>query len=320
MNLNKELGIELIGEGKPYIKYPGDPLWSNISLPQMAIGYEVRITPLQTLAFYNAIANDGVLLKPKFVKALSFHGTVIKTFEPEIINNSICSHNTIQQVKKMLEGVVNSGTAVGLSNPTYKIAGKTGTAKIYDGKVGEYVNRYKASFVGYFPADKPRYSCIVMIVDPAVNGYFGSTAAAPVFREISDWVYINDLDIHQEINPADKPKKNILAANTPYVKDGYKDDIETALEQLNINSKKSNTLSSKWIVASEKTNYVQFDNRALKENIAPKVIGMGLRDAMYVLEVIGLSVEVRGRGKVVRQSINAGTPVKNGEKIIIELS
>ena len=185
MRLNKPLDLQIRGEGEPLIRYPGDKLWSGISLPMMSHGYEVQLTPLQILTFYNAVANDGKMMRPLFVNAIMRNGSVIKTYEPEVIINSIASRSTIRKAKKMMEGVVENGTATNLKNPNYKIAGKTGTAQIardkYGYKTGARVS-YQASFVGYFPAENPLYSCIVVVNSPSNGVYYGNLVAGTVLR------------------------------------------------------------------------------------------------------------------------------------------
>ena len=192
MRLNKPLDLQLKGEGEPLIRYPGDKLWSGLSLPMMSHGYEVLLTPLQILTFYNAVANDGRMMRPIFVSAVKRNGRVIKSYEPEIIINSIASRSTIRKAKNMMEGVVERGTATNLKNPNYRIAGKTGTAQIARNKYGYRTGSsmsYSASFVGYFPAENPLYSCIVVVNSPSNGVYFGNVVAGTVFKEIADKVY-----------------------------------------------------------------------------------------------------------------------------------
>lgn len=314
MGLNEKLNIEIKGEGEPYIKYPGDKLWSRISLPQMSIGYEVHITPLQTLTLYNAIANNGIMVQPKFVKELRFHGNTVKKIDTEILNNAICSHETLRRVKQMLEGVVIRGTATNLKDCDFKIAGKTGTAKIYDREQNRYVMRYKASFVGYFPAEKPQYSCIVYVYNPQQYGYYGSSVAAPVFKEIAKKIYIYDVDIHKPINTGKK-----LLAGIPFSKSGFKNDLEYVLKDLGIPRLNSKEAETTWIQTTRQKNGVAYHSRSIKNNIVPAVTGMGARDALYLLEKAGLTVVMKGRGMVVKQSITAGSKFKRGDKIVIEL-
>ncbi len=316
MGLNEKLNIEIKGEGDPYIKYPGDKLWSRISLPQMSIGYEVHITPLQTLTFFNAIANNGKMVKPRFVKELRYHGNAVETMKTEVLNDAICSKETLKKVKQMLEGVVLRGTATNLKECPFPIAGKTGTAKIYDREQNRYVMRYKASFVGYFPANAPKYSCIVYIYNPQLYGYYGSSVAAPVFKEIAEKVYISDISIHKPINT----KKEELVTDIPYSKNGFKTDLDAVFTELNIPMLNTSNVKSIWVQTSRLEKGVQYNTKTIKAETVPLVTGMGARDALYLLEKAGLNVEMKGRGIVVRQSISAGTRIRKGDKIIIELS
>ena len=187
-HLDKKVDIELRGEPSPHIKSPGDKGWSALSVPWMSVGYEVLITPLQMLTFYNAVANGGVMVRPYLVSEVREYGHTIEQFHPEIIDGGICSKETIKKLQTILEGVVQNGTAKNLRDPNYEIAGKTGTAQIADKKHG-YQKVYQSSFAGYFPADDPQYSCIVVINAPSNGVYYGSTVAGPVFKEISDKIF-----------------------------------------------------------------------------------------------------------------------------------
>jgi cell division protein FtsI (penicillin-binding protein 3) len=195
-----KLNLPIIGEGKPYIPTPKNKdRWSKITLPWMSFGYGVSITPLQTLTFYNAIANNGKMVKPMFVKAIKQQDEVLKVFETEVINNKICSQSTINKVNKMLQNVVKRGTATNIYNKDYFLAGKTGTCLVDYGKNGDKP-QYIASFAGFFPADNPKYSCIVVIHKPDTDlGYYGNTVAAPVFARIAQKLY-TDTPIVDEFN------------------------------------------------------------------------------------------------------------------------
>lgn len=317
LHLGNKLGLEIKGEKKPFIKYPGDKYWSGISLPQMSIGYELKITPLQILAFYNAIANDGKLVRPQFVKYFLDHGETIKTIEPHIIDASICSKEAITKAKKLLEGVVINGTATNVKNPYFKIAGKTGTAQIaYRSggyKAGNLV-QYTASFVGYFPADNPLYSIIVVVFKPNNGKYYGSQVAAPVFKEIADKIYATQFQMTTPINLA----KVDTQLPPPIVKYGYKKDITAMVKQLNI-STDSSALHSDWAVCFNKPDKLDLQNRFFANHLVPNIKGMGLKDAIYVLENLGLNVTPIGMGTVVYQSIKPGEKINNGDKIFLKL-
>lgn len=317
-NLNNKNEVDLLGEGTPKIKYPGEGLWSNVSLPQMSIGYELRMTPLQVLTFYNAIANNGKMVKPIFVTAIRDRSSIIKKFSPVVLKASICSDETIDKVKRILEGVVERGTAKNIKNDNYKIAGKTGTAKIYDINKKAYVNRYRASFVGYFPADRPKYSCIVVINKPIRGSYYGSAVAAPVFKEIADKIYATDLKVQEPINKDDFNYNTIV--DIPYSKTGFKDDLDFALNYLGVPKQYYSDVKSDWVFTQSKPTYVEYKNRNVSKSLVPLVIGMGARDALSVLENNGLSVKIIGRGKVTQQSIPAGTAINQGDEIVLTMS
>jgi cell division protein FtsI (penicillin-binding protein 3) len=316
MHLNEALGIEIRGEGDPLIRYPGDEYWSGISLPMMSHGYEVRMTPLQILTFYNAVANDGKMVKPRIVESVRYYGKTIKKFNPEIIDPSICSDKTLDKVKIMLEGVVENGTAKNLSNENFRIAGKTGTAQIANAKYGYMVDSrisYQASFVGYFPAEKPKYSCIVVVNSPTSDVYYGNLVAGPVFREISRKVYATSLDMQQELVHEDG-----FLAEVPYSKNGSREELEKVLNDLGIPF--SGQSESDWVQTTKSDESVHIDPLSVKENLVPNVKEMGVKDAIYLLENAGLKVIIHGRGKVMDQSIPPGTRIKKGQKIVLTMS
>ncbi len=315
MGLNEKLGIEIKGEGKPDIKYPGDPLWSGISLPMMSHGYEVRMTPIQILSFYNAVANDGKMVRPKLVKEIRYHGELVKEIGTEIINPSIASAATIRDAKKMLEEVVERGTARNLNNKDYKIAGKTGTAQIADQNLGYRGKiQYQASFVGYFPADHPKYSCIVVVNAPSNSVYYGNLVAGPVFKEISDKVYAGMLELQEE-----KEYKENMPFAAPYSKNGMLADLEKVLNEFDIETNAdANTMD--WVIPGSSDSIVNVRNLAMKEGLVPNVMEMGLKDAVYLLENCGLKVLVDGWGKVRSQSLSPGSPARSGQTIKLEMS
>jgi len=321
MDLDKKLGIEVKGEPSPSIKYPGDPLWSGISLPQMSIGYEILLTPLQILNFYNAVANDGVMVKPRIIKAIREHGKITQEFHTQIINPSICSKPTIEKVKNMLEGVVEEGTAKNISGAPYKIAGKTGTAQVAQGTGGyhdsnEHVMAHFGSFAGYFPADDPKYSCIVVIKTNDIHHFYGNIIAAPVFRKIADKVYASSSSMRKEITP---DNNSLVLKEVPYSKNGNIRDLDIVYNKLRIPVKGRDKIRSAWIVTDEEKKVVEYKNRAIYRNKVPLVVGMGLKDAVYLLESVGLNVVVKGRGVIKEQSIDAGSIVKKNQTIVLSL-
>ena len=319
MGLNKKTGIDIKGEGKPLIKHPEDKKsWSGITLPWMSIGYEVQLTPLQTLTFYNAVANNGVMVKPKLVNAIMQHGSIVQNYPTEVLNPGICSAETIKKAKIMLEGVVERGTATNLKNPNYKIAGKTGTAQIANDKYG-YKNKakttYQGSFVGYFPADNPQYSCIVVVSAPSNNVYYGNLVAGPVFKEIADKVYSTSIDLNNNYFSESSEAKEAM----PYTKSGSKTELLAILDDLDIEYKDQSS-ESNWIHTYNKDSII--DVKGVREitQAVPNVKSMGLKDALFVLENRGLKVRVKGYGTVISQSIPAGSRFKKGATISLKMS
>jgi cell division protein FtsI (penicillin-binding protein 3) len=318
MHLNEKTGISIPGEAKPYIKYPGDKFWSGISLPQMSYGYELQMTPLQTLMFYNAVANGGKMVRPRLIKAIQNHGKTVKRFYPEIIDRKIASPSTIKKAHMMLEGVVENGTARNLANLNYRIAGKTGTAQIANKKYGyKYQSRvsYQASFVGYFPAENPRYSCIVVVNEPSNSQYYGNAVAGPVFREIADKVYATRHEMH---TPLDQVKAEVDEL-IPYSFSGNGKDISYILKEFNIPILDESKGTS-WVVTTRTDENVKFENRLIRKNIVPNVLGMGLKDALPILENAGLKVKFSGYGIITNQSLRANDPYKKGQNIVLTLS
>ena len=319
MNLNNKLGLEIKGEGKPHIKSPTSKSWSGVSLPWMAHGYEVLMTPMQTLTFYNAVANNGKMIKPKFVTHVASKGKVIREIETEVINPAICSKETIEKVKILLEGVVNNdGTAANLRNTHYKVAGKTGTAQIANDQYGyEYESKisHQASFVGYFPAENPRYSCIVIVNAPSRYVYTGNLVAGPIFKEVADKVFANRLDMHEELK---KREYNAVSA-LPYSKSGSRDNLIEVFKKLSINTE-TPPENSNWIKTITKDSIVEIRSLKTIPGLVPDVIGMGLKDAIYLLENSGLTIRFEGKGEVKRQSIQPGKSIVKGQIIKLELS
>jgi cell division protein FtsI (penicillin-binding protein 3) len=312
--LNKKLGIEIQGEGKPYIKHPSHKkVWYGTSLPWMSIGYELTLTPLQILSIYNAVANNGKLVKPVFVKEIKQGGKLIKSFKTEVINKKICSQQTIDSLKSILEGVVQRGTAsLVLKNTIYKIAGKTGTAQIANGKSGYNKRNYNASFVGYFPADNPKYSCIVVVNNPTKGRIYGSSVAAPVFKEIADKVYATQLDIHAKEDYWVNESNQVVRGK------GKTSDLKVLYETFNENTVLEQY--SSWSSFKADSTNIQLSALEFTNAKVPNVKGMGARDAIYLLEQMGLKVNAIGRGLVSSQSVRPGSKAKIGKQITLNLT
>ncbi|HUX58391.1 MAG TPA: penicillin-binding protein [Bacteroidales bacterium] len=316
MKLNEKLNLQIKGEGTPLIRYPGEKLWSGLSLPMMSHGYEIQLTPLQILTFYNAVANDGRMMRPRFVTAILRNGTVIKRFDTDVISNSIASRSTIGKAKKMMEGVVEHGTATNLKNSNYKIAGKTGTAQIAKNKLGYRQNTrisYQASFVGYFPAENPLYSCIVVVNAPSNGVYYGNMVAGSVFKEISDKVYATSF--FRDYKPENKEKIKLVA---PEAGNGYRADINEVLRNLNVRYKR--TANDEWVVTRESGDTIRLAGVKMEKGLVPDVRGMSLRDAIYLLENSGLRVRYSGKGRVRRQSPEHGARYREGAIVSLEMN
>ena len=328
MGLNKPLEIGITGEAMPYIKHPKKDKnsWSKTSLPWMSIGYELQLAPIQILALYNAVANNGVMMKPQIVKEVRDGNVVVKSFDPIVVNNKIASEETISELRSMMEGVVDLGTAKLLNQSKFKIAGKTGTAQIYNTehkaykwynpKTGKMERDYNTTFVGYFPADNPKYSCIV-VVSKAKGRYWGAgRVAAPVFKEIADRIYATHIGIDYGDSLAVVKPSNLLASQV-----GSSDRLLSYCDKLGW-SYHDESLGGSWITADIATSgddalvmrQVSFD-----DDVVPNVKGMGLSDAVFLLESMGCHVKVDGRGRVISQSVQPGTALKAGCTINLTL-
>ncbi len=278
--LNKPLGLPIKGEGIPYIPQPGDKNWSAISLPWMAFGYGVSITPLQTLTFYNSVANNGVMVKPQFVSEIKEWNKTIKKYNTEVINPKVCSNETLLKLQAVLKNVVKKGTGSKLYSKDFSMAGKTGTAQANYAKNGGVEKHYISSFVGYFPAEAPKYSCIVVVHEPNTsnNNYYGADVAGPVFKRIAQKIF------------TDAPSTNEI--------------------------KKLNKKNS--IQENNYSNY--YTKVQKKQNSIPNVKGMSGMDAVALLGNLGLNIKVKGTGKVKSQSIQPGQTFNKNTIIILELS
>jgi len=314
LRLHDSLGVEIKGERPPVIINPSDKQqWSGITLPWMSIGYSIMLTPLQMLTLYNAIANDGRMVKPMFVKEIQQSGQTIERFDTEVRNRKICSKQTLDSLRALLEGVVVRGTATNIKNDVYRIAGKTGTAQVADKNKGYENKIYNSSFVGYFPADDPQYSCIVVIHAPQKGYYYGGSVAAPVFKEVADKVYAMNLDIPL------KESENAHVVATPGMFIGNYEDISGICEYLEIPIDTSSSHTN-WVVTQSHGQNIKFLPRYEKEDVVPNVKGMGARDAIYILEKLGLKTRISGRGIIINQSIKPGTRVVKGNEIILKMS
>lgn len=274
--LNSRLGLPFQGEGKPYIPQPTDKTWSNLSLPWMAFGYGVSITPLQTLTYYNAVANNGEMVKPQFVSEIKEWNRTVLKFNKKVINPKICSNETLLKLKAVLENVVKRGTAAGLYSKDFSMAGKTGTAQANYATNGGADKHYISSFVGYFPAEAPKYSCIVVVHKPDTsnNNYYGADVAGPVFKRIAQKIF-TDSPTRNEVKNLDK--KN------PTQERNYSDYYAKSQE---------------------------------KKNVIPNLKGMSGMDAVALLGNLKVKVKIIGVGKVKKQSINPGVAITSATIIL----
>ena len=307
------LGLDLaLQEPQPYMV---EDLTSLQDLLSLCYGYVSRFTALQMLTFYNAIANNGKMVKPLFCSEIRQGDDVVKKMEPVVMKEKICSDQTLAILHDFLVGVVENGSARRrLSKTPYGIAGKTGTTQINYTQKDNQPMRYCASFAGFFPADNPQYSCIVVIFNPKQGRNYGGELAAPVFKDLADRVcgtFLNmDLKIQEEGKPA-----------MPYIKKGLASDINKAFRNLGIRYLRTDTSSSvMWLDAEQDANgRVLYHPYALPEGKVPNCKGMTAKDAVFMLEKMGFSVAIEGRGKVVSQSLRQNQPYKKGDKILLTL-
>ncbi len=311
--INEPLNLDIKGEGKPYIKSTSSKLWSKVSLPWMSIGYEETVTPITLLTYYNAIANNGRMVKPQFVKEIRRGNEVVKTFDTIVINEKIASDRTIKTLQELLRGVVENGTAKLLKTCAFPVAGKTGTAQIAQN--GNYNKKnYTASFVGYFPADDPKYTCIVVISNPMGGKYYGASVSAPVFKEIAEKVYATELGITDETANypanADKYTKASMA---------WYEDVNEYCTMAGVRMVDAE-LNSEWVKVSHSVNGgVAMKSVELDDETVPDLTGMNVMDAVYLIESMGWKVSFSGRGLVESQSVKAGTKLEKGKTISLKL-
>jgi cell division protein FtsI (penicillin-binding protein 3) len=314
LHLNDKLGLQISGEGAPLIKTPESKSWSGLTLPQMAYGYELKMSPIQILTLYNAVANNGKMIAPLFVHEIRRLGNTVELFKARTIKDKICSDKTLGLMRELLEGVVEEGTASAIKNPLYKIAGKTGTAQVADGANGYRGKRqYQASFCGYFPADNPKYSMIVVVQNPTKGSYYAASVAGPVFREVADVVFGSDLEMNTEY------KVPQLVGNTkmPEVKGRYKKSTQNVYKAFGVKALFASNNQEE--LGIDTNSGIAYKEVKMNKGLVPNVEGMGLKDALFVLGNSGLSPVVKGSGEVVSQSLAAGTPIYKGTRILIEL-
>lgn len=316
LRLDSVTGVDLSGESTPVIKTPKSRTWSATTLPWMAFGYEVLVSPLQTLTLYNAVANNGTMMKPYLVEEIREYGHPVREIQPQVVREKICSDATLRLLKQCLQGVVSDpkGTAKSIGSPFYQIAGKTGTALVANGKVGYADHIYQSSFAGFFPADNPVYSCIVVIRNrPHAEVYLGAKVAGPVFKSVADQLFALYTHRAQGVG---LPERDSLVVHCA----GNAEDLSTLFQGIGHPVKEPGT---GWVTGTSSAGNWSFEAVPTPDKgTLPSVQGLGLKDALEVLENKGLKVSIQGRGKVLAQSIPAGTvlnTLKKGQIIYLQL-
>lgn len=318
IGLNKTFWMPIPGAGVPKIKHPvkNKDMWWSTTLPWMSMGYETQIPPIYSLTFFNAIANGGKMVAPHFVKRIVNQGATVQEFRTEVLNPSICSYSTLNKLKRMMEGVVAEGTGKGAYSPYIKIAGKTGTAQVSLGKSGYGMGGHQVSFCGYFPADKPQYTGIVVIRRPRIGYASGGAMAGAVLRKIAEQEYARTFTL----SPRDLPVDSTLT-RMPAVKGGNLTDLETVIDEFDLKIKSTEqTSETKWARTQSAEDGIAIAPVPVRDGLVPNVIGMGLKDALYLLESQGLRVSVSGYGRVVSQSLPNGARAVKGQTIGIRLN
>ena len=307
LNLDKQTGIEIKGEAQPVLHHPASNSWSQLTLPWLAIGYENTHTPLQVLTAYNGIINNGILVQPSLVEKVTDAGLVIKDMDEDVESKRVCSEETSAKIRLMTKAVFDKGSARNVQSSVVALAGKTGTAQISTGGRYQDVRKYNASFVGHFPAENPVYSVYVMINEPKNGQFYASYVAAPVFSEVAEKIYT--ISVKKEI---DKD----TAASQPNYLVGYYSDFKEINQVTGVSLNEEVSTEVVKINAQDKN----AEPRLFPEEKMPDVIGLGARDAMYVLELKGLKPKIKGHGRVVEQSPRAGARIESKRTVYIRLN
>jgi cell division protein FtsI (penicillin-binding protein 3) len=317
LHLDSVTGIDLYGERPPFIDHPGSKYWSATTLPWMAFGYNVLVTPLHTCMLYNAVANNGTMLKPYLLDKVMYNGNIIRQTQPTAVEQ-ICDSTTLQSLKECLRGVCSDpgSTAYKLfKGTTYPVAGKTGTALVANGNHGYADHIYQSSFVGYFPADNPQYTCVVVVKNkPHAALFYGASVAGPVFREIADRLVTLNAPLPDSVRYATVKRSD----SAFYSYAGMQNDIKSILTTINISYKDS--AKTEWTKLYKQQNQPTLTSIAVNNKYMPALNGMGLKDALFICENAGLVVKINGVGKVKNQSIAAGAAIAKGQLIKLELN
>jgi cell division protein FtsI (penicillin-binding protein 3) len=317
LHLDRPTGVDLAGEATPILITPKSRTWSATALPWMAFGYEVLITPLNTLTLYNAVANNGRMVKPYLVSSVEESGIIVKENQPTTLVEKICSDETLKQLQECLKGVCSDPEGTGthtFKNSFYKVAGKTGTALVANGSHGYADHIYQSSFVGYFPSDAPKYTCIVVIKNkPFAKKYLGAKVAGPVFKEVADRLMSTEPELENNA-PLTRDSSRFYNA-------GLTNNIRLVEQTLGLHyTDSAGTNDWSGLYASQAGGEAVLNRHLVSRQTIPDVKGMGLRDALYMLESMDLRVTVKGSGKVRSQEPEPGSPVKKTETISIQLN
>lgn len=328
LGLNKKIGTGIAGEAQPIIKHPNDKtrdgrkIWSNVSLPWMSIGYEVNVTPMHLITLYNAIANGGKMMKPQFVTEIRHGNQTVEKFEPVVLNEQIAPPEAINMLQTMLEGVTQRGTAKRqLKDCIVSTAGKTGTAQYCDPRLG-YSYRdpqtgrrlYNTTFVGYFPADKPKYSCIVVVSRARGQFWAAGSVSAPGFREIAEKVYAMRLGTQEDIAVADTARHikpdNVIVRHDKTL--AYLNGMQ--------NEYTDYALDGDWVtIENSKNGEAKIKKAEIRPATVPNLIGMNISDAVYLIESLGGKATFSGQGTVCQQSLQPGDTLRKGRTIALKL-
>ena len=306
LDLDKPTGIEILGEPDPFLNHPASSSWSQLTLPWLAIGYENQHTPLQLLTAYNGIINDGIMIRPQIVSSVTDAGIVIKNNDNLSQTVQVCSKETSDKIKELTSEVFVSGSARNVNSNIVTMGGKTGTAQIASSSGYQKAKMYNASFVGHFPAMKPEYSIYVMVNKPSNGVFYASYVAAPVFSEIAQKIFT--ISVKKEVEDSSTYMPNYHA--------GYYKDIQTI--NLSLGYASDEKPSSDFIRLNVENK--AFDNVIVEEGKMPNMKNFGLKDAVYVSELLGLNPIVAGRGKVVDQSPLPGTIIKESQTVYLRLN
>lgn len=315
LHLHERTGIDLAGERRPVLVTPKSKTWSATSLPWMATGYSILISPLHTCMVYNAVANNGRMMRPYLISAIREYGRDIKTFEPEVIEEAIADSSAIAQLQACTREVAVTGTAKHIQGPFYNISGKTGTAQVADKGIKYTDGVYQGSFVGYFPAEKPKYTVAVVIrTKPHSGAYYGGTIAAPVFRMVADKIFASGKGWDGPLDSIAKASKSVMLAQQA--------SASNYRIMLNAIGKKPKEVAGEYMtqLSSDTNRNIKIQPAQVYKGMVPDVGGLGLKDAVYLLEKEGMQVQVKGRGRVQQQSLAPGSRIVRGQTIVLLLS